>query len=570
MKRVLIVLLAVVMMFTCTAVTASASILGTVTTIVSVYGTIVGFFDMCEDIGAAISYSNISDTQRIECLGSWKHIVDELSLTEDQLRVYMAGLSAETYYWLFADTKSSIDDICDYVYRNDGTTNSLFTEVNNFAVAYNLSEDDLRAFHDIVYVNRSNVWDFCVFTQKCGLSVDDVVEWCFSTDNTTLSLDSDDNVVVSGDVLSNYAQLYNDHYGPKTAKEYISWRTDTRFAEYSESLSAPRLSFFTDGYFCGETDWQEVYLVSWYTDGTTDYFGQYQFHFYQVSTKDDSGTRIITLYCDVWDMINGGEVQTITISNQLMDYRYIDFCVSSEAGRFMFTLYPSYTKYIQRNRQTVVTPTFTMTDKIGKNIVYSSDLSVSEDINAYLACWQKAVTTHDEGDCTVAAAHDTGYYCSDKQIYMNFDFIDTTKLTEDDVITLSGDTFYDYTITNSTTGDSSTVYNYITNNYNYPVSEDTDSGEDDSGSASGDVNVSGSIDVGGAVDVNVNVNTSGSDEGGSMPVDVNLDNYLEQTPEQAKPITDFFAIFFDFLPAELLGLICLGVVVAIILRVWGR
>ena len=55
-----------------------------------------------------------------------------------------------------------------------------------------------------------------------------------------------------------------------------------------------------------------------------------------------------------------------------------------------------------------------------------------------------------------------------------------------------------------------------------------------------------------------------------MPVDVDLDNYFENVPEQAKPVTDFISIFFDFLPPELFSLICLGVVVAIILRIWGR
>lgn len=43
--------------------------------------------------------------------------------------------------------------------------------------------------------------------------------------------------------------------------------------------------------------------------------------------------------------------------------------------------------------------------------------------------------------------------------------IDTTKIPDNYYITVGGDTIYDYNITNPATGDSTTINNYITNNY---------------------------------------------------------------------------------------------------------
>jgi len=365
---------------------------------------------------------------------------------------------------------------------------------------------------------------------------------------------------IDGSTFKELCNEYSSTYCPKNTKDFITWRTDKRFSEVDDYLSAPRLSFFTDGYFCGEDTWTECFLVPWYTDGTSNYFSQYQFHFYQIFSEDDNGNRVITMYCDLWDMINGGDVQTITISNQILDYRYIDFCVSTENGRLSMTPYASYTDYINRTRRLSLVEYFTMTDNVGKNIAYSSDRLTTVNINDYLSCWQKAVSAHDDGECTVGDLHDTGYYVSNKPIAMDLTSVDFTKFADDDTVTLKGDTIYDYTITNKD-GDTTTINNYITNNYTYPVTDTGDSGEEDSGTSTG-----GSGDVNVNVDVDVNNNIAD----GFIPVDVNLDNYLEQTPEQAKPLTEFFSIFFEFLPPELLRLLCLGLVVCIILRVWGR
>lgn len=529
---------------------AAAAVLNDILTIVngvqgweSVYNTFPDFIAAVNDMSAS---SDVLGQHY--CLTYIKTLVNKLGLTKDDLASIIA-------------------------YSSEGRT--LY---ENF-----IADHDKNAFNDTYMkgyyteADRQRAWAYSFFILECnkkyGLTWDMIENACFEDndyiDKITIGADNkiyvdddclSDDLSVDGDYFAWYAQLCADHYAPKNTADYISWRTDKRYNTQQQSLSAPALSFFFEGSFCGESTWTECFLVPWYTDGTTDYFSQYQFHFYQVVSEDDSGKRIITMYCDVWDMLNGGDIQTITVTDKLMDYRYMDFSVSTEKNRLLMVPYSTYTDYVNRSRKSSLTPMFTMTDNVGKNIVYSADSLTTANINDFLSCWQKPVTIHDEGDCSVADLHDTGYYVSNKQIYMNFDFVDLSQFTKEDVVTLTGDTFYDYTITNSTTGDSTTVYNYITNNYNYPDNGTGDSGEEGSGSASGNVDV----------DVNVNVDVNTGSDGGSMPVDVDLNNYLEQTPEQAKPITEFFSIFFDFLPPELLGLICLGVAVAIILRIWGR
>lgn len=387
-------------------------------------------------------------------------------------------------------------------------------------------------------------------------------------------VDSSEDIKISAFTLAEMAKMYNDHYGPKNTAEYISWRTDARWNEATGTNSntyGPRLTFFQDGYFCGKTSWNEVYLVPFYTDGTDTYSGVYQFHYWQERTTDDEGNSVITLYCDLWNMVDHTEPVTVTISSKLVTYRHIDIALITQPKVFYLEAYKTYEAFISRSGTDLSGGIeFTSTDTYFNKYVSTDKLSM---ISKSGTEFKTTVSAHDE-TCELGTACDIGYYCSNKPIEMDFGNVDFSRFSADDTVTLSGDTFYDYVITNNTTGDTTTVNNYITNNYTYPESDSGDNGEEGGGSAvSGNVNVSGDIDVGGQVDINVNVNNNGASDGSSgnsMPVNVDLNNYLEQTPEQAKPITDFFAIFFDFLPAELLGLICLGVVVAIILRVWGR
>ena len=164
--------------------------------------------------------------------------------------------------------------------------------------------------------------------------------------------------------------------------------------------------------------------------------------------------------------------------------------------------------------------------------------------------------------------------------------IDTSKIPSGQIVTVSGDTIYNYTITNPDTGDSSKFGDYITNNYTYITNN---YGEGGSGSGvGGNVTVGGEIEVGGSVgvdinvsvpDININVNQSGAGGSGSSienPDDftsadnVDLNKYYDTAVEQSTGFQKFLKDFFGFLPAELLALILFAVAMAIVCRVFGR
>ena len=64
-----------------------------------------------------------------------------------------------------------------------------------------------------------------------------------------------------------------------------------------------------------------------------------------------------------------------------------------------------------------------------------------------------------------------GYYYSNTPIVISYT-IDTTKIPDNYYITVGGDTIYDYNITNPSTGDTTTINNYITNNYTFITNPD--------------------------------------------------------------------------------------------------
>lgn len=394
-------------------------------------------------------------------------------------------------------------------------------------------------------------------------------------------VDDKSDLQFSPSLLAAATADYADRYGPKSTAEYISWRTDERLTSGSVYSYIP-LSFRADGCFCGNDSWvTDVYLVPFYVTDGIYYYGTYQYHYYVYFDKDedgnyildDNGRRIGYIKCDYYNMtVEDSPVNTVVITDDYYGYPYMDIGAVNDNGRLTSRLYLSLTDYLKVSFKGN-TISAKLISSIGLTEYVSDDFTVLVDVSetSGSGCRCSYVggnpTNHD-ANCDKLC--DIGYYCSNKPIKMELD-IDWSKFAEDDVVTLSGDTIYDCVITNNN-GDTSTINEYITNNYIYITNnngggEGGGSGSSSGGTVGGNVTVGGNIDVGGSVDVNVNVNGGSGD---SMSVDVDLDNYLAQTPEQAQPITQFISIFFDFLPPELLGLICLGVAVAIILRIWGR
>lgn len=372
-----------------------------------------------------------------------------------------------------------------------------------------------------------------------------------------------DNLHASGDLFSKYAQMYNDHYNPKNTKEYVSWRTDPFYSDKDNGNFM--MTFFSEGYFFSVHDWHEVYLVDWYTDGTNDYFGKYQYHFYyeHVTDEETSETSII-LYLDIVNMLDGTVYDPLVFCSDLSTIRYIDLGLPVYSNRINYFPFPDYTYYIHKYGSPKAF-SFPFSDR---HIFYSIEDKTPVDVIPYTLCWRGTVSSHDSGTCEYGSSHDIGFYCSDEPISMSFGNIDWTKFTKEDTVTLNGDTIYDYTITNNN-GDSSTINEYITNNYTYITNNNggSDGSSSGSGSVSGDVNVSGNIDVSGSVDVNITVDQGSS---GASDLVSSIDDYVNYLPEVAPGVTEYLEITYSFLPVEIVGLLIGGVAAAIICRVLGR
>lgn len=153
-------------------------------------------------------------------------------------------------------------------------------------------------------------------------------------------------------------------------------------------------------------------------------------------------------------------------------------------------------------------------------------------------------------------------------------FFDISRIPDNSTTTVNGDTVYDYSITDNSTGDTTTIYNYVTNNYEYPEKED--SGNGSGGSFGGDINVGGKVEVGGSVDVNVSVDVNlgntvgGGGVVGEMPDMSPVDGYLQDALQESSGIRGFLKEFFDFLPAEILMLLGILLSVVILARLLGR
>lgn len=405
-------------------------------------------------------------------------------------------------------------------------------------------------------------------------------------------VDSADDVVIGTETFAEIIDRLNQQYG-NTAKKYISLNTDIRWktANADGTNRYFQISWYQAGTFCNQSTWSQVYMLPFYYDADNDmmWYGLNQLHYTQTIETVD-GVNSIYMDCEVTNFVDPDYSFTTRVLDGYGDpcdfavHRYSDIIVDSsqdsKMNGLMGWIYNTYSEYIACYRDgtpACVTMYDTDTNTITKFCHLFSASDLASDIytkNSWTGDKTKycypASSSYKEG-------HDIGYLVSNEPIKLGFDWtgIDPTKIDDDGTVSMGGTTINEYTITNSS-GDSTTINEYVTNNYTYITNNNgDDSGSSDSGSTTGNVivggnvAVDGAIDVGGQVDININVNNSDSGTN-EMPVEVDLNNYLEKTPEQAKPITEFLSIFFDFLPAELLGLICLGVAVAIILRIWGR
>lgn len=332
--------------------------------------------------------------------------------------------------------------------------------------------------------------------------------------------------------------------------------------------------FNNSGTFDG---FEDLYLYPFYCDADgIYYYTNYQYHFYYVPHDDPNSD--LAVYMDVYEYRDElGYILDDSLCKIVLE-------LSSDSKPFTIGINPPN---VNNN---LIAPYYSY-DDYTKNIAGSSRAYCGTSSNPqtkYYSLDGSSLNLNFLSPYNFLKSYaynvadsvsDTGFICSHELISRQYTDIDTSKIPDNYYVTISGDTIYDYSITNPETGDSDTINNYITNNYTYITNNNGDSGSSGSGTVGGNIIVDGKVDVGGSVAVDVNVNVNGGGGGITVnpgdyidvsDVDGNLDSYLELVPEVSNGFINFLKDFFAWLPAEIYGLIILGLVVAVFCRVAGR
>ena len=385
-------------------------------------------------------------------------------------------------------------------------------------------------------------------------------------------VESPEDIEISGDTFAVMVEKLNMHYAPKGNTYYISLQhTSSPRGELSDQPHTT-LPFYRNNEILSFGEYTPLYITPFYqdADGRT-YICRYQYYCY-FTDVDDNGKRYFKV--DKIDNL-GVEDTQISISGagvNVTSCKWIDFRLYN--GYFQLRSYFSLENWTSLGSTT-----------IGAGVGIGDYLRTDN---------QSVVLTQpdfvDNFTFTYAEREnylplDYGYYVEKEQL--KFDGwasdIDPAQIPSNVYITIEGDNIYEYNIENEE-GDSTTVYDYVYNDYTFPEDSgsDSDDGDSDSGSdggtgnfdgdvtVGGQVNVDGKIDVGGSVDININVSSTPADNDDDQTTIEMPDVEVDDLPEAPRDFLTYLGNMFVVLPGEVLALIVGGIAAAIFCRVWGR
>lgn len=399
---------------------------------------------------------------------------------------------------------------------------------------------------------------------------------------------SSEDAYLNKDVLNEYVVNVNKNPWPIKYEGRVS-KQNNLFNLQGQLTNV--LPFFEEGTFTHE-HLKEMYILPFGYDADNDkyYYAKNQAHFYQVvGDPDESGHRPVSLYSSLKSVIDSAAEWTepYLFPFKLSYYRYMRFYDVTDWGAtsIYFRFYTTQERYLS-NTSPETTNDYTVQMVYGQTDTLMTLYDFSDiTLNTNFGYWKFS------GQANANNNWDAGYIFSDSPIELFYN-IDFSQIPDDVVIQPSGDNIYNYYIdTPSDTKGGDTINNYITNNYTFvndepeptEPTEPTDPDNPSGGTTSGNISVGGNVDVSGSVvietkpiDINVNVNSGSTSGGGEAPPsyidgqDVELDKYVELAPEMSNGFIDFMKKSLEWLPAEIFGLLILGLVIAVWLRIVGR
>lgn len=291
-------------------------------------------------------------------------------------------------------------------------------------------------------------------------------------------------VRVSGNTFNDMIEKVNGYYMPSANTDTMiasiknpvhqsydvngyGWAYRSSFKNNYRALIPLRLG--SDLLFGDDVSEYWLYPFFYDDDNGQPYYGQYQVRLYHKVVTSSDNTSTVCLYADYYDMIDGNNVLDVLVTDDVASYPYIILMMyhgsSNIAGVNGFA---NLNNFLQLKTFPSI-GTLSASD-INTGTLYSFDLTATS--TGYAEILEDTFLPLDDDD-------DVGFYVSSEQ----FDSVfkkDWEDLPSDYIVTYQGDNFYDYSITNSY-GDTTTIYNYITNNYYFPE----DDGEDDGGESGG-------------------------------------------------------------------------------------
>lgn len=401
--------------------------------------------------------------------------------------------------------------------------------------------------------------------------------------------DSLNNPIVSTNDLKEELINQNYLYTPKSGGVFkFGYRSEKYVAKIGNDF--PILRFYNRDFGFCEQGYKDLWFVPYLlTESGELLLTQYQFHIYfddwvPQNTDNVTDNNRYCLRVDVYSYVD-------TFDGLLLEDYYI---ISKSPNLSELPSFLTFRPYFSTDKPFVFYYTYSLSDYLqgynnssfqfafsSSTKYYSSDLSSYVYAGSFQNPWSNTYApafakTYADNPLKTA---DIGLLCSGEQIKFKYDF-DIDRLPSNSTITISGDSVYDYSITDNSTGDTTTINEYVTNNYAFPENAGNTSGS--GGGAGGKIEVVGKVEVGGKVDVDVNVNVNGAVGGfggaignpgdyigDTSGVDMDIASYIELIPKTSKSFIDFMKDFFSWLPAPIFGLIVLGfllLVARIVLR----
>lgn len=259
---------------------------------------------------------------------------------------------------------------------------------------------------------------------------------------------------------------WSDYYKPHANKQQFIWsyqsRGSTKDSPYGIGSYCP-VYMNTSGNWGGK-NWDSFYFLVFYTDDTLGTY--YSSEYFKVYTTKTDGDVII--HKDRY-LLKTNELKSASENkwSNITEYPFIGLVFSTgmpHQNNVEFDVFKKMDDYLGNKNE-----------KYQGNVSYDDMINtnyVKSDIKMYYMLRAVNFTPN------VNVNDDWGFICSSEPftLFGNETGLDYSRLPDDYVITINGDTIYNYPITDPTDGRSTTINNYITNNYIIPGDDSGGSG----------------------------------------------------------------------------------------------